>query len=151
MNLSKSAENTLLIMANACDYYGKNYHFRSLKQTLDVKSKVYMILRSLSTINREVRLFKDENFIMKWARTTTSKGKGRQFSSSITHLTWKGVRYLVSRKILPYKFIRVWERISKNSRTRESEYPSIPEVQPREGKKKNLRDEIDRDNKTKRK
>ncbi|KKL21545.1 hypothetical protein LCGC14_2444380 [marine sediment metagenome] len=52
MDLSKSAENTLKVYANACNFHGKNYHFRSLKQTLDVKEKVYMIARSLSTINR---------------------------------------------------------------------------------------------------
>ncbi len=116
MNLSKSAENTLLVYANACEYYAKNYHYRSLQQTLDVKGKVYLIKRSLSTINRENRKFRDENFISKWKRTTGGKGTGRRFTSSITHLTWKGIYYLVKRKLLPWNFIRIWEKISKKDR-----------------------------------
>ena len=116
MDLSKSAENTLVIYANACKYYDKDYHFRSLKQTLDVKKKVYMISRSLSTINRENRKFKDGNYITKWRRTGAATTKGRQFTSSITHLTWKGVYYLVRRKLIPWSFVRTWERISKKCR-----------------------------------
>ncbi|MBW8042577.1 MAG: hypothetical protein FVQ85_21640 [Planctomycetes bacterium] len=113
MNLSKSAENTLLVYANACNYHVKNYHFRSLQQTLDVKTKTYFISRSLSTINRENRKFRDEYFIIKWRRRTYPTDKGRQFTSSITHLTWKGVYYLVRRKLLPWSFVRTWERITK--------------------------------------
>ncbi len=113
MDLSKSAENTLVIYANACEYHDKDYHFRSLQQTLDVKKRVYLISRSLSTINRENRKFKDEKLITKWARRTRPNRNGRQFTSSITHLTWKGVLYLVRRKLMPWKFIRIWERISK--------------------------------------
>ncbi len=114
MDLPKSAENTLLCYANACDFHHKNYHFRSLAQTLEVKNRVYGIKRSLSTINRENRRMRDENLIFKWRRRTLPTKNGRQWTSSITHLTWRGVYYLVRRKMLPWKFVRVWERISKH-------------------------------------
>ncbi|KKL19446.1 hypothetical protein LCGC14_2465350 [marine sediment metagenome] len=52
-------------------------------------------------------------FISKWMRTTQTSKKGRQFTSSITLLTWKGVYYLAKRKLIPWSFVRTWERITK--------------------------------------
>jgi len=144
MNLSKSAENTLLVYANACEYHKKNYHFRSLKQTLNVKENVYMIKRSLSTINRENRKFRDENYILKWKRTTGYKGRGRQFTSSITHLTWKGVYYLIKRKLIPYKFIRVWERISKREKSFDQEIKDMREKREETKETNEMKDRLDR-------
>lgn len=132
MGLSKSAENTLLIYANDCKYYGKNYHFRSLRQTLDAKDRVYGVKRSLSTLNRENRRFREGGYILKWKRRGKLGSQGERFASSITHLTWRAVYYLVRRKLLPSSFIRVWERISKKV---QAGGPMKEQIQTMEGRR----------------
>jgi hypothetical protein len=58
---------------------------------------------------------------------------GRQFTSSITYLTWKGVYYLVRRKLLPWSFVRVWERISKKPSGSDEMTKRIRDKSPEKG------------------
>ena len=149
LELTKSAERTLESYYNACQYYSKNYHFRSLLQTLDVKDKIFHIKRSLSTINRENRLLVEKGLIVKWKRTTTWEGLGRRFTSSITHLNWSGVMYLVRHKIMPRSIIKIWKRIAKHAKRFDSEVRSLRQVEPISDQEKDERSKIYRMNKEK--
>jgi len=125
-DLSKSCENTLQVYVNACEHHGKWYHFRGQKQTLKVKSGVFGVKRSIATLNRENAKLRDLKMILQKQRTTDAPGGGREFTSSLTLVTWKGIMYLIGRKILPHKFIRVWERICGRKR---KEGPILKEVE----------------------
>lgn len=96
---------------NACKYYKKPYHYRSQGQTRFVKEKAFHNKRSIATVKRDDRRLRDERFITKQFRKGNSNGNGCRWQSSITHVTWSGIKHLVSRHLVARSAFKLWKEV----------------------------------------
>ena len=111
LNLSSSAQDTLRIHVNACVYHQKAYHIRSLAQTLSVKEHSFNNKRSLATLKRDNARLRELGLITSKRRRGVPLPWGVQWKTSITHPTWEGIKYLVSRHFASRGFFAAWKKI----------------------------------------
>ena len=110
-NISSSAQDTLRIHVNNCVYHQKAYHIRSLKQTLSVKEHSFHNKRSLATLKRDNARLRVLGFITSKRRRGVPLPTGMLWKTSVTHPTWAGIKYLVSRHFVSRGFYGVWKKI----------------------------------------
>jgi len=100
-----------LIHFNACEHYRKPYHYRSQKHTLGVKKTVFHNERSMATMRRDDRRLRDEGLITKHRRRGRRNIYGEPWISSITRVTWGGIKHLVDRHLKPRSLYKVWKEV----------------------------------------
>jgi len=111
MRLTSSCDDTLRIHVNACLFHKTAYHWRGQHQTLWVKDRSFNNKRSIATIKRDDRKLRDAGFITKKFRAAKVSSDGQRWRSSITHVTWSGIKYLVKRRLNDRSLFKLWKRI----------------------------------------